>query len=266
VVIDSAFAAPARVRLLGEAMDLVTPTEVMDFVDRRAARGAKAVIANHNLHSLALLKRRPAMRAFFDMADLVEIDSVPLVLWGKLKGEAVSRAHRCTYLDWRDDFWERADRLGWRVFYLGGAPGVAEEAAEKVRASRPGAVIATRHGYFDRAPGSAENAAVVAEINAFKPDVIFVGMGMPIQEDWIVQNYASLERGVVLSVGAAFDYEAGVQTPAPRWIGRIGLEWLFRFADQPRRLFGRYFVEPWTLAGAAMDDLREVFDRPTLAS
>jgi N-acetylglucosaminyldiphosphoundecaprenol N-acetyl-beta-D-mannosaminyltransferase len=253
--------APARVRLLGETMDLVTSEQVLDFVAGRAKLGRKGLVANHNLHSLALLKRRPALRAFFDMADLVEIDSVPLVLWGRLKGDPVSRAHRCTYLDWREDFWTRADRGGWRVFYLGGAPGVAARAAARISAAFPGAVVAVRHGYFDRRAGSAENRAVVAEINAFRPDVVLVGMGMPIQEDWIAENYAALDRGVVLSVGAAFDYEAGVQPPAPRWLGQVGLEWLFRFASQPRRLFGRYFVEPWTLAGAALGDVRAALAR-----
>jgi N-acetylglucosaminyldiphosphoundecaprenol N-acetyl-beta-D-mannosaminyltransferase len=258
--------APARVRLLGEPVDLVTAPEVMDFIADRASRGAKAIVANHNLHSLALLRRRPSLRAFFDMADVVEIDSVPLVLWGKLIGEPVTRAHRCTYLDWRDDFWERADRNGWRVFYLGGAPGVAAEAAARIRGRRPGATIAVHDGFFDRRRGSPGNRAVVAEINAFRPDVLLVGMGMPIQEDWIADNYAALERGVVLSVGAAFDYEAGVQPAAPRRLGRLGLEWLFRFATQPRRLFVRYFVEPWTLAAPAFADVRGALARPTATS
>jgi len=86
--------------------------------------------------------------------------------------------------------------------------------------------------------------------------VVLVGMGMPIQENWIAQNAHRLDQGVLLSVGGAFDYEAGVQIPAPRWLGRLGLEWLFRFAVQPKRLFRRYFVEPWSLIPVAVEDVR----------
>ncbi|NEX95315.1 WecB/TagA/CpsF family glycosyltransferase [Caulobacter sp. 17J65-9] len=247
--------APTRVALLGGAVDLVTPDEVLDFAAARIAAAEPAVIANHNLHSLALLKREPRMRALYDVADLIEIDSVPLVWWGQLLGRPLSRAHRCTYLDWKDAFWARASAGGWRVFYLGAAPGVAELAAEKLRAAWPGVVIGTRDGYFDMTPGSAGNEAVLAQIEAFGADVVFVGMGMPRQELWIAQNRARLTRGVLFPVGGAFDYEAGVQAAAPRWLGRLGLEWLYRFARDPGRLFERYFVEPWTLAGAAAEDV-----------
>ena len=80
-------------------------------------------------------------------------------------------------------------------------------------------------------------------------------MGMPRQEAWIAANYGLLETGVVFSLGAAFDYEAGVQKAAPRWSGRLGLEWLFRFAADPKRLFTRYFVEPWLLTPLMIRDL-----------
>lgn len=247
---------PQRVRLLGAEVDLVTPREVLARVAAHVDHGRPAVIANHNAHSLHLCRRSPALRAFFETADLIEVDSTPLIAWGRLIGLPISRAHRCTYLDWRDDFWRLAQAKGWRVFYLGGAPGVAETAARRLAAEWPGVSIACRDGYFDRTPGSVENRAVVDAVNAFEPDIIFVGMGMPLQEAWIGDNRAAIPRGVMFSIGAAFDYEAGVQAPAPRWMGRLGLEWLFRLASQPRRLARRYLVEPWSLLPAALDDLR----------
>lgn len=250
---------PQRIRLLGEAVDLTTPPEVMGFVARKVAAGRKALIANHNLHSLHLIAREPEMRAVYARADLIELDSTPLVLWGRLTRKPVSRAHRCTYLDWRGDFWRLASRYGWRVFYLGGEPGVPERAAQTLRALYPGAVIGGRDGYFDAALGSADNDAVLDAINAFKPDILFVGMGMPRQEQWIARHYERLERGVVFSVGAAFDYEAGAQKAAPRWMGRMGIEWAFRLVSQPRRLAHRYLVEPWFLLPAAVRDLAEVY-------
>lgn len=246
----------ARLTLMGEAMDPVTPVQVLGFVARQVERRRKGVIANHNLHSLYLTPRTPRMADFYDRADLIQIDSVPLILWGKLLGHPIELSHRSTYLDWRDQFWQLAAERGWRVFLLGSAPGVADAMADRVRTVWPQLIVETQQGYFDHAPDSAANTAVVERINAFRPDVVLVGMGMPLQERWIAENMDRLTSGVLFSVGGAFDYEAGVQTPAPRWLGMMGLEWLFRFAMQPRRLFRRYFFEPWSLAGALLDDLR----------
>ena len=246
---------PRRVELLGATMDLVTPRQVLARVASAAGGGPRALIANHNLHSLYLIGRQREMAALYARADLIEVDSRPVVAWGRLLGLPLSGAHRCTYLDWREAFWRLADAGGWRVFYLGGAPGVAEEAARRLGARWPGAKIAVRHGYFDRSPGSAEAAAALDAINAFAPQVLLVGMGMPIQEIWTLRNYDALNARAVLTVGAAFDYEAGVQTAAPRLLGALGLEWLFRLLHDPRRLFVRYLIEPWSLVGPALDDL-----------
>ena len=246
---------PRRIELLGSAMDLVTPGQVLARIAAAAAGGPRVLIANHNLHSLYLVRRTPEMAALYARADLIEIDSRPAILWGRLMGLPVSGAHRCTYLDWREAFWRLADQHGWRVFYLGGAPGVAEEAAARLSARWPGARIAVRHGYFDHGPGSAEAAAVLAEIDAFAPQVLLVGMGMPLQETWTQRCYEALNAAAVLPVGAAFDYEAGVQTAAPRILGALGLEWLFRLLHDPRRLFARYLIEPWGLIGPALGDV-----------
>lgn len=250
---------PQRIRLFGEPVDLTTPAEVMSFTTRKVAAGQRALIANHNTHSLCLMRQQPELREFYARADLIELDSIPMVYWGRLTGKPVTRQHRCTYLDWRNDFWRLAARHGWRVYYLGGAPGVSELAAMNIRSRFPGAVIGGRNGYFDMEPMGPENLGILAEINAFKPDIVMVGMGMPRQELWIAQNYDRLQSGVVFPVGAAFDYEAGVQMAAPRWLSKIGLEWAFRLATSPARLGHRYVIEPWTLLPAAIKDLAMAF-------
>lgn len=250
---DDAPPSRQRLRLLGGEVDLVTADQVMDFTAGRIAARRKAIVANHNLHSLYWLQRAPDMAAFYAMADLIEADSTPLIAWGRLLGWDIDLANRCTYLDWREDFWRRARDGGWKVFYLGGEPGVAERGARAVEARWPGVNIATHHGHFDMA--GADNEAVLAAIAEFAPDILFVGMGMPRQERWIAANYARLQSGVVFSIGAAFDYEAGVQTAAPRWAGRMGVEWLFRLVSQPVRLFSRYLIEPWSLLDPALKDI-----------
>ena len=254
-----------RVELLGAAADLVTSQDVLAFIDEAAVSGRKVVVANQNLHSLYLSKTDKEMAGFYARANLIEIDSMPMVLWGRLMGLETCPAHRCTYLDWRDAFWALASAKGWRVFCLGAEPGVAAEAAQRLQQEWPGVEIATHHGYFDQAPGSTENAAVVDQINAFQPHVVLVGMGMPLQEQWIARNFDALVSGALLSVGAAFDYEAGMQAAAPRVLGLLCVEWLYRLACDPRRLGHRYLVEPWVLAPAVLADLARYVLRPQQA-
>jgi len=259
--------ARERVRLLGQTVDLVRPEEVLHHVETWVEARRKVVIANHNLNSMALLGRNPELARFYERADLVEVDSTPLIQFARALGLQGRGFHRCTYLDWRDHFWSVADRKGWRVLYVGGERAVVERARESLSTAYPGADIRVRDGYFDATRGSADNAAVIAEAKAFDPHILFVGMGMPRQELWILDHLDALPDCTIFSVGAAFDYEAGAQKPAPRWMGRMGVEWLFRLANDPRRLARRYLIEPWSLSRLIMADvLAAIRARRTAAS
>jgi len=253
--------AHERVTIVGQSMDLVKPEEVLHHIQQAVRQGEKSLIANHNLHSLYLMQKRPELGAFYDKADLIEVDSTPLLAFSRALGLHSRGFHRCTYLDWRDHFWSVANRQGWRVLSVGGAPGVGDEAARRLKLRYPEADIAIHHGFFDARPGSSENAAVLDRITAFQPHILFVGMGMPRQELWIAENFERLPDCVILSVGAAFDYEAGVQSAAPRWMGRAGVEWAYRLLHDPKRLFARYCVEPWTLLPLALRDIRKARGR-----
>ncbi|MBC7669097.1 MAG: WecB/TagA/CpsF family glycosyltransferase [Gemmatimonadaceae bacterium] len=246
-----------RVQVLGGSMDLVRPEEVFHFVAGKIAAREHAVVANHNLHSLYLIRDNEKIAEFYQTSDLIEVDSVPLIFWARIVGRASRRFHRCTYLDWRDAFWGRAVAENWKVFFVGGAPGVGDKATARIRADWPGAQIKSHHGYFDVTPGSVENESVIDAINAYQPDILLVGMGMPRQELWVLENQAKLAACVTFTIGGAFDYEAGVQRPSPRWLGQVGMEWLFRLMVDPQRLFTRYCVEPWHLFGPALQDLRK---------
>ncbi len=244
-----------RVRLLGAVMDLVRAEEVFHFVAGRLAAGEKTLVANHNLHSLYLIQRHEPMRRFFERAHLVEVDSMPLIFWARLMGRRSRKFHRCTYLDWREDFWATAVAQGWRVFFVGGRPAVAEAARARILAQWPAATLETHSGYFDHTPGSPDSEALLQRLDAYKPDILFVGMGMPVQEVWLLDNYDRLPTCAMFPLGGAFDYEAGVQKQSPRLLGQLGLEWLFRLYMDPRRLFHRYCVEPCYLIWPAMRDI-----------
>ena len=140
------------------------------------------------------------------------------------------------------------------MLHLGCAPGVGEKAVAAITGRHPALDLVTRHGFFDMV--GPENDAVLAAIRSHQPQILLVGMGMPRQEVWIEANRARLPACVIMPIGGALAYEAGAVATPPRWTGRLGVEWLWRFATEPKRLFHRYFIEPWALAPQAAGDIR----------
>jgi len=122
------------------------------------------------------------------------------------------------------------------------------EGLAKARAQWPGLRIDGAHGFFSIAPGSPEAMEMVRRVNEFAPDILFLGMGMPRQEQFAYRFGPKLRVPVIGLGGAAFAYFAGFEPTPPRWMGRIGLEWLYRLAASPRRLAFRYLIEPALLA------------------
>jgi len=233
------------VSLLGVRINPLTIPELNARVAAVVEEGGKRVIANYNLHALYLYYHDAMMRKFFASVDCAHIDGMSLVFLGRLLGLPLSRAQRVTYVDWVGPLMAEAARQGWRIFYLGSRPGVADKGAEKLRATYPSLNIQTSHGYFDIRPGSAENAAVIKRIDAFRPHVLLVGMGMPRQEYWVLENIEHLDCKAILTAGACMDFVAGAIPTPPRWMGRCGLEWLYRLFSDPARLWRRYLLEPW---------------------
>jgi N-acetylglucosaminyldiphosphoundecaprenol N-acetyl-beta-D-mannosaminyltransferase len=215
----------------------------------------KWIIANHNLHSLYLFHRHAKLREFYSRAHWTHIDGMPLVALGRLYGYPLLREQRVTFVDWTYPLMELAANNGWRVFHVGSSKGSSEKGAAQLRKLYPALQIEVSEGYFDARYGSSENEALVQRINAYKPDLLMVGMGMPRQELWTHENFSRLKAHVILSSsGAAFDYVAGAVPTPPRWSGRLGLEWAFRLANDPIRLFTRYLIEPWYILVLLMLD------------
>jgi N-acetylglucosaminyldiphosphoundecaprenol N-acetyl-beta-D-mannosaminyltransferase len=129
---------------------------------------------------------------------------------------------------------------------LGGAAGVGQRAAERIEATWPGIEVvgvASPPIGFERDPQ--QNAELVADINTREPDLLLVGLGAPKQELWIHQHHRELTPCMALCIGATIDFLAGERSRAPRWMRRVGLEWLFRILLEPRRLGGRYARDAW---------------------
>lgn len=248
----------ATYRILGIRVNALTIPDLHKIIAEAVESGRKCLIASQNLHGVYVARVDGQMREFYDRADFVRIDGMPLAVWARLLGYPLNRSHRVTWVDWLRPLLKESARHRWRVFYLGSKPGVAEKGAERLRAEIPGVEIATAHGYFDSRPDSEENRLVIERINTFRPHILMVGMGMPRQEKWILENFESVAANVFLPCGACIDYFAGVIPTPPRWMGRLGLEWLARLVSEPRRLWRRYLVEPWYLADLFLRDFADL--------
>lgn len=238
-------ARPA-VRLFSVTVNPLTIENLNALITESVTSSQRCVIiGHHNLHSIYLCHHDSKMRDFYSQAQYLHIDGMALVLLGKLLGYPLQREHRVTYVDWVHPLMAEAERQGWRVFYLGSKPGVAARGAEILRGEFPRLQIETANGYFDASLGSPNNQEMLDKINTYRPNVLMVGMGMPRQENWILDNLDNIDANTILPCGACIDYVAGAIPTPPRWMGRFGLEWLFRLLSEPRRLWQRYLVEPW---------------------
>jgi N-acetylglucosaminyldiphosphoundecaprenol N-acetyl-beta-D-mannosaminyltransferase len=131
---------------------------------------------------------------------------------------------------------------GYRHFFYGGAEGVPERLAQRLRERFAGLSIAGWYSPPFRPLTPAEDDALVHRINEADPDILWVGLSTPKQERWMSTHIGRLRVPVVIGVGAAFDFHAGLKRQAPRWMQRSGLEWLFRLLTEPRRLWRRYLI------------------------
>ncbi|HEY1615230.1 MAG TPA: WecB/TagA/CpsF family glycosyltransferase [Rhizomicrobium sp.] len=201
----------------------------------RTQKTPKLVFAA-NGHAISLAARDSEFRRFHEVADLIHADGQPVVFASRLLARTPIPERSAT-TDFFHDAAEAACRHGLRFFLLGATEEVNAACAERMRVLHPGLQIAgRRHGYFRRE----DEARICAEINAAKPDVLWVGLGLPLEQAFCVRNRDRLSAGWMVTAGGCFNFVAGNYARAPEWMQRTGFEWLHRLAHEPRRLFGRY--------------------------
>jgi N-acetylglucosaminyldiphosphoundecaprenol N-acetyl-beta-D-mannosaminyltransferase len=230
-----------RVDVLGVGVDPLTVEELHAEIERLARGGRRGLVLSVNAHGLNLCYEDPALRAFLNGAEVVFCDGAGVMLAARILGGRIPQ--RITYADW---IWQLADfaaAQGFSLYLLGARPGVAQEAARRLRERYPDLEISgVHHGYFVHSAGGVESEAVVEEINASAPDILLVGFGMPLQERWLMENIDRLDVGVALTGGAVFDYASGRLRRGPRLLTDSGFEWLARLLLEPSRLWRRYLL------------------------
>ncbi|MGZ3714258.1 MAG: WecB/TagA/CpsF family glycosyltransferase [Ktedonobacterales bacterium] len=226
-----------RVSFLGLGIDEMAPAEAVETIRGLWRSRLKSRIFFVNAHCFNMATADEQYRNSLDAADLVLADGSGMLLASRLLRVPIQ--HNLNGTDLVPLLCGAAAEEGRSVFLLGARPGVAERAAARLQEGYPGLRIAgIQHGYF----ASEESEAIISRINAAKPDMLLVAMGVPLQEQWITDHFTALDVPVSLAVGALLDFFSNTVPRAPRLFRRLGIEWLYRLYREPRRLWRRYMV------------------------
>jgi N-acetylglucosaminyldiphosphoundecaprenol N-acetyl-beta-D-mannosaminyltransferase len=237
--VQDAAVPPASVEVLGIPLALTTYERTMDWMDATIASKQRGYVCVAAVHTVMVCQEDPELRDAVVNSDLTVPDGQPLV-WAMnaLGHDLPSRVYGPELME---RYCERSALTGARVFLYGGRnQGALVQLALNLRQRHPGVKIVGGYSPPHRELTEEEREAVAEEINGSHADVVWVGIGVPKQEKWMAEMRSRLEAPVLIGVGAAFDFHAGLVPQAPNWIQESGLEWAYRLAHEPRRLWKRY--------------------------
>lgn len=241
----------------------VTPLDsagVCDWILGTKSAGTRAhVLANLNLHALYLSLEEGPVERLTRSSEVILIDGWPILQLARASAPRTDRPtarERVGSTDWLQELISRDPEL--RVVAIGGTPETATRMRDHVLERTQSLRWRAFDGYEFREQGDSSEFEGGLHSALKDAQLVLVGLGMPRQEAWILENLEYLDRdAVVANVGGCFDYFAGTQRLAPRWMGSLGLEWLFRLVHSPRRLAGRYLIEPLLLIGRLLRRSRQ---------
>jgi len=226
-----------RVRMGTICIDPLTFAGALDEIERLIEAGGGGAVFTPNVDHVVNADSNAAFRDAYASASLSLADGQPLVWASRLLGSPLPG--KVSGSDLVPPLMERAGRRGWRVFLVGGAPGAARASAERFSGAYGVRIVGVEDGRIDLVSGPADDE-LMQRIRRAEPHLVLVALGAPKQELWIAARRERLAPAVFLGVGAALDFAAGTLRRAPLWMQRAGLEWLFRLAQEPRRLARRY--------------------------
>jgi N-acetylglucosaminyldiphosphoundecaprenol N-acetyl-beta-D-mannosaminyltransferase len=226
------------VHILGIEIDSISLKELLKEV---FLFEKKSIFSHVNIHGMNIAYHDKKFRDFISKKTRNICDGAGVRLAAKLLGMDI--LERITYADFMWSLAEAASERNATMYFLGAQSGVADKAKARLENKYPNlSVLGVQHGYFCHEKQSDENMAVVKAINDAQPDILVVGMGMPAQEYWILENFNDLNVNAIFNGGAVFDYVSGELRRAPRWMTDNGFEWLGRLIIEPLRLWRRYII------------------------
>jgi N-acetylglucosaminyldiphosphoundecaprenol N-acetyl-beta-D-mannosaminyltransferase len=238
-----------RQEILGCAIDNLSMLQTLDRVGTMIASGQPHQHVVLNADKVVKAARDPELARIIAHCDLVNADGMPVVWASRLLGQPLPE--RVTGIDLFFKLLQRAEQEGWRVYFLGAKEAVVHEVVTRALAQHPELQIAgQRNGYWT----PAEEQDVVDGVAATRPDILFVAINSPRKEEFLAKYQREMRVPFAMGVGGTFDVMAGLTKRAPVWMQRNGLEWFYRFLQEPRRMFRRYFIDDigffWLLARA----------------
>jgi N-acetylglucosaminyldiphosphoundecaprenol N-acetyl-beta-D-mannosaminyltransferase len=231
-------ASEPRADVLGVGVHALDMERAVARIEHAIAERLRGYVCVTGMHGVMEAQRDAALHAALNRAYLNVPDGMPTVWVGRLQG------HRAMRRVFGPDLMAEVCRIspahGYRHFFYGGGPGVAEELAAALQARFPGLEVCGSETPPFRPLEPHESEALCERVRAARPDIFWVGLSTPKQERFMVEHSAKLDVGVVIGVGAAFDYHTGRLRDAPEWIKQSGLQWAHRLWQEPRRLWRRY--------------------------
>jgi len=230
-----------RTRIGALAVDRVTLEQALDAIDALVRAGQGGTVFTPNVDHIVQAEHDARFREAYSGVSLSLADGVPVLWAGRFLNTPFPAKVSGSDLMW--PLMRRAAERGHRVYFLGGSPGAAELAREKLLAELPSLqIVGIDSGRIDINAGAEAQAPILDRIAAAKPHIVLVALGAPKQEIWSFEQRAQLGSAVCVGVGASLDFVAGTLRRAPRWMSEAGLEWAFRLAQEPRRLASRYLL------------------------
>jgi N-acetylglucosaminyldiphosphoundecaprenol N-acetyl-beta-D-mannosaminyltransferase len=226
--------------ILGIQVSAINMDMTLEIIQSWIQKRERHYVCVAAVQSIMECQRDETLRHIFNDAGLVTPDGMPLVWLSRLNGH--THVRRVYGPDLMLALFSQSTLKGYRHFLYGGAPGVPERLSQSLHKKFSGVRIVGCHSPPFRTLSVDEDANIVQMINKSEADIIWVGLGTSKQEHWIAEHMDRLNAIILIGVGAAFDFHAGVKKQAPLWIQRSGLEWLFRLATEPGRLWRRYLI------------------------
>ena len=228
-------------RVLGTRVDALTLERAIAEVESWIESGdCGRCVALTNVNNVMEARANPRFHSAMEAMDMSLPDGMPLAWLARRLGYRDTR--RVPGPDFVPAFCQATAHRHYRHYFYGAGPGIADKMAGNLQKMAPGMEIAGAFSPPFRPLSAEEDNYIVEMINRAKPDVLWVGLGCPKQEYWLVEHRERLKVPVILAVGQAFDIHAGTLKRAPRWMREHGLEWLFRLLSEPRRLWRRYLI------------------------
>lgn len=241
-----------RITLMGCSIDNLSMEETLQTIEGFIQSGQPHQHVVVNVDKLVKASRDPELRSIINECALVNVDGMPVVWASRLLGKPLKE--RVAGVDLFEALMRRAGEKGWRVFLLGAKEDVVSKVASTYQHKYPNLVLAGyRNGYWK---GEAEEAQVAAQIRDARPDLLFVAISSPKKEQFLGRYQAEMKIPFAMGVGGTFDVAIGHVKRAPVWMQKSGLEWFYRFLQEPRRMFRRYFIEDMAFVWLFLKELR----------